>query len=278
MPEPRDPPTVIIEPTRGWQSLDLRELVRYRELVWFLAWRDVKVRYKQAVLGALWAILQPLVAMAVFTVVFGRLAGIPSDGVPYPLFAYAALLPWQLFAHALSESSQSLVANRSLVTKVWFPRLAIPLATVIAGLLDFLLALAVFFPLLLAHGRTPGPELVLLPIFALLAAGTALGAGLWLAALNVQYRDVRYVVPFLTQTWMFATPIVYPASLVPEAWRPVFALNPLVGVVEGFRHALLGTPAPGVVPLAVSVLAALGLLGSGALYFRRMERTFADAI
>ena len=271
-------PVTRIRPSRGWVALGLRELWEYRELLWFLVWRDVKVRYKQTVLGAGWAILQPVATMVVFSLFFGRLAGMPSDGLPYPIFSFAALVPWTFFSQGLAQSANSLVASHNLITKVYFPRLAIPIATVLAGLVDFALAFLVLLVMMLAYGIVPGPEIVALAPLLLLALVTALGAGLWLSALNVRFRDVRYVLPFLTQLWLFLTPIVYPSSLLSEPWRTVYGLNPMAGVVEGFRWALLGTAEPPGPMLAASVLAALALLASGALYFRRTERTFADVI
>lgn len=259
-------------------SLKLDELWEYRELLYFLCWRDIKVRYKQTALGAAWAIIQPFFTMVVFSLFFGRLAQIPSDGIPYPLFAYAALVPWSFFAHSLSSSSNSLVDSANLLRKVYFPRLAIPLATVLSGVIDFVIAFVVLLGMMLLYGRTPTANSLWLPLLLLLALTTALGVGLWLSALNVQYRDVRYTIPFLTQFWLFATPIAYPSSLLSEPWRTLYGINPMVGVVEGFRWALLGTAtAPGPIIL-VSALAAVGLLVSGAYYFRRMEKHFADVV
>ncbi len=277
--ESRDTATFLrIQPSAGWVSLRLRDLWEYRELLYFLIWRDIKVRYKQTALGAAWAVLQPLMTMLVFSVFFGRLARMPSDGIPYPVFAFAALVPWTLFAHGLTGSANSLVGNANLITKVYFPRLVIPVATVLAGLLDFALAFVVLLLMLLYYGIVPTANVVWLPAFVLLALATSLGVGLWLSALNVEFRDVRHVVPFVTQIWLFATPIAYPSSLLPEPWRTVYGLNPMVGVVEGFRWALLGTEtAPGPM-VAVSACAALVILVSGAFYFRRMERSFADLI
>jgi lipopolysaccharide transport system permease protein len=246
--------------------------------LYFLVWRDVKVRYKQTVLGAAWAIIQPFFTMVVFSLFFGRLAQIPSDGIPYPIFSYAALVPWTFFANGLSQSSNSLVGSANLITKVYFPRLTIPIATVLSGLVDFVLAFIVLLGMMLYYGIVPTMNVVWLPLFLLLALVTSLGVGLWLSAMNVEFRDVRYVVPFLTQFWLFATPIAYPSSLLPEPWRALYGLNPMAGVVEGFRWALLGTQtAPGPLIL-VSTLAALVLLVSGAYYFRRMEKTFADVV
>ena len=269
---------IVIRPSRGWVPLRLADLWEYRELLYFLVWRDIKVRYKQTLLGAAWAIIQPFFTMVVFSVFFGRLAGMPSDGLPYPIFTYCALLPWQLFAYALAVSGNSLVANERLITKVYFPRLVIPLSGVLAGLIDFGIAFLVLLGMMLYYGIIPTAAVITLPLFLLLALATALGVGLWLSALNVQYRDVRHTIPFLTQFWLFTTPIAYPASLVPEHWRALVGLNPMAGVVEGFRWALLGTSqAPGPL-LAVSVLVVLAMLVSGLYYFRRMEKTFADVV
>jgi lipopolysaccharide transport system permease protein len=256
-------------------------LWEYRELLYFLTWRDVKIRYKQTFLGAAWAILQPLLTMLIFSLFFGRLARVPSDGIPYPIFCFAALVPWTFFANGLTQASSSLVGNANLVTKVYFPRLALPTSSVVAGLLDLALGLVVLFALMLCRSEPlilPTARLIWAPVFLLLALITALGTGYWLSALNVQYRDVRYMVPFLTQIWMFATPIAYPSSLLSEPWRTLFGLNPLTGVVEGMRWALLGTDtAPGPM-VAVSALAAVGLLVSGAYWFRHMEKSFADVV
>jgi lipopolysaccharide transport system permease protein len=271
-------PVLVLQPSTGLVRLNLRDVWIYRELLYFLIWRDVKVRYKQTVLGAAWAILQPVMTMVVFSVFFGRLAKMPSDGIPYPVFAFAALLPWQLFAYALSESSNSLVGSQHLITKVYFPRLVVPLAAVLAGLVDFTIAFAVLLALMWYYGIMPTGAIVLLPLFVLFAVVTALAVGLWLSSLNVKYRDVRYTIPFLTQFWMFATPVAYPSSLVPENWRALFGLNPMAGVVEGFRWALLGkAQGPGPL-LAVSVLAVVILLIGGLMYFRKMETTFADLV
>jgi lipopolysaccharide transport system permease protein len=274
----RSVPYVRIEPSEGWVSLKLRELWEYRELLYFLIWRDIKVRYKQTVLGAAWAIIQPFFTMVVFSVFFGRLAKIPSDNIPYPVFSYAALVPWTFFAHGLSESSNSLVGSARLIKKVYFPRLAMPISTVLSGSVDLLLAFIVLLGMMLVYGIVPTTNSLWLPLFLLLALTTSLGAGLWLSAMNVQFRDVRYTVPFIVQAWLFATPIAYPSSLLSEPWRTLYGINPMVGVVEGFRWALLGTDtAPGPIIL-VSSLGALALLVSGAFYFRRMEKTFADVV
>ena len=271
-------PLTIIRPSRGWAALRWRELWEYRELLYFLVWRDVKVRYKQTVFGVAWAVLQPLVAMVIFSTFFGRLAKMPSDGIPYPVFAYCGLLPWQLFAHALNESGNSLIANERLITKVYVPRPIIPCAAVLAGLVDFGISFLVLLGMMAAFGVAPTAAVITLPAFIVLAIAAALAVGLWLSALNVQYRDVRYTIPFLTQFWLFATPVVYPSSLVPESWRWLVGLNPMAGVVEGFRWALLGkAEGPGAL-LAVSVVVVLIMLIGGVYYFRRMERTFADVV
>jgi lipopolysaccharide transport system permease protein len=274
----RAPDVLVIQPSHGRLKLNLRDLWDYRELLYFLVWRDVKVRYKQTALGATWAILQPFMTMLVFSIFFGRLAKIPSEGVPYPVFAFTALLPWQLFAYALSESSNSLVGSQNLITKVYFPRLVIPIAGVLAGLVDFAITFVVLLGLMWFFGIVPTAAVALLPLFVLLAIVTALAVGLWLSALNVKYRDVRYTLPFLTQLWMFATPVAYPSSLVPERWRPLVGLNPMAGVVEGFRWALLGkADSPGPL-LIVSIAAVVALLIGGLMYFRKTEATFADIV
>jgi lipopolysaccharide transport system permease protein len=271
-------PVTVIEPSRGWVSLRLRALWRSRELLYFLIWRDVKVRYKQTLLGAAWAILQPLLTMVVFSIFFGKLARMPSDGVPYPLFAYVALVPWTFFANGLILSSGSLVSNQTLLRKVYFPRLVIPISAVASGLIDFGIAFVVLLGLAARYGVTPTSHMLWLPALVLLALVTALGVGLWFSALNVLYRDIQYVVPFLVQVWLYATPIVYPSSLVPERWRTLYALNPMVGVVEGFRWALLGTgTGPGPMIL-VSAAAALALMIGGLFFFRRMEKSFSDVV
>jgi lipopolysaccharide transport system permease protein len=267
---------VVIQPSTGWVPLRLRELWEYRELLYFLVWRDVKVRYKQTALGAAWAIIQPLFTMVVFSVFFGRLAGLPSDGLPYPVFSYTALVPWTYFATALTMSSNSLVDHARLITKVYFPRLLVPAASVVAGLLDLAIASTVLVGMILYYGIVPGPAVLLLPAFVILAAATALAVGLWLSALNVQYRDVRYTIPFLVQFWLFLTPVAYSSTLVPERWRALYGLNPMTGVVEGFRWALLGKAEPPGALLFVSIVSVLVLLVGGLFYFRRMERRFAD--
>jgi lipopolysaccharide transport system permease protein len=271
-------PTLRIAPSTGWVSLKLRELWEYRELLYFLVWRDIKVRYKQTALGASWAIIQPFFTMIVFSLFFGHLGKIPSDGIPYPIFSFAALVPWTFFANGLGQSSNSLVGSSNLITKVYFPRLTIPLASVLSGVVDFALAFIVLLAMMVYYGLMPTLNVLWLPLFLLLALITSLGVGLWLSALNVEYRDVRYVVPFITQFWLLATPIAYPSSLLHEPWRTIYGLNPMVGVVEGFRWALLGTSAaPGPI-IAVSSAAALLILITGAFYFRRMEKTFADIV
>jgi len=272
-------PVIRIGPSRGWVSLKLHELWEYRELLYFFIWRDIKVRYKQTVLGAAWAIIQPFFTMVVFSVFFGKLARMPSDGIPYPIFSYAALVPWTFFANGLRQASQSMVSHANMIRKVYFPRLTLPVARVVAGLLDFVLAFFVLLGMMLAYGIIPTVNALWLPLLLLLALITSLGAGMWLSAMNAQFRDVGYAVPFLIQFWMFATPIAYPSSLIEDPLlRTLYGLNPMTGVVEGFRWALLGADtAPGPMIL-VSSLVAVGLLFSGAFYFRRMEKTFADVV
>lgn len=269
---------VRIEPSKGWVSLKLNELWAYRELLYFLIWRDVKVRYKQTVLGGAWAVIQPFFTMVVFSLFFGRLARMPSDGIPYPIFSYAALVPWTFFVNGLNQASNSLIGSANLIKKVYFPRLAIPIATVLAGVVDFILSFIMLIGLMFYFGLTPTINVFWLPLFLLLALVTSLGASLWFSALNVEFRDVRHIMPFLTQLWMFSTPIAYPSNLLSEPWRTIYGINPMVGVVEGFRWALLGTQtAPGFISIVSSFVACLLLL-SGALYFRRMEKTFADVV
>jgi lipopolysaccharide transport system permease protein len=271
-------PVTVITPSRGWVALQLDKVWEYRELLYFLTWRDIKVRYKQTVLGVAWAIIQPFFTMAVFSLFFGRLANMPSDSIPYPLFSYAALVPWTFFSHGLSQSSDSLVTSANLIKKVYFPRLIIPIATIFASAVDFVLAFIVLLVMMLFYGIMPTVKVLWLPCFLFLALTTSLGVGLWLSAMNVQFRDVRYTVPFLTQFWLFATPIAYPSSLLSEPWRTLYGINPMVGVVEGFRWALLGVAtAPGPI-IIVSSLASLALLVSALFYFRRMEKTFADVV
>lgn len=273
------PRSVVIKPITGWTALNLKDLWIYRELVYFLTWRNLKVRYKQTALGATWAILQPFLTMVVFSIFFGNLAKVPSDGVPYPIFSYTALLPWTLFAKALTDASHSLVQSSHMITKVYFPRLILPLASILSGLVDFALAFLVLFFMMLYYGIVPTAAVWTLPLFVLLAMITALGVGFWLSAMNVLYRDIGYVLPFLTQFWMTLTPIAYPASLLPEQWRLVYALNPMTGVVEGFRWALLGSTASAPTGmLAVSTTISIIVLITGLYYFKRMERRFADMV
>lgn len=269
---------VRIAPSSGAVSWQLRELWQYRELLYFLTWRDVKVRYKQTALGAAWAVLQPLMTMVVFSLFFGRLARMPSDGVPYPIYSFAALVPWTFFSNGLSQASNSLVGNANLLKKVYFPRLAMPISGVLGSLVDFGLAMCVLFGMMLWYGVVPGWGVVLLPLVICIALLSALGAGCWLSALNVRYRDVRYVLPFLTQIWMFLTPIAYPSSIIPAAYRPLVGLNPMAGVVDGLRWALLGRPEAPWAELGISAASAVGITVLGVRYFRRVERLFADVV
>jgi len=269
---------VYIRPSRGWIHLKLGDLWHYRELIYFLTWRDVKVRYKQTVLGAGWAILQPLINMVVLGVIFGRFADMPTDGIPRPIFTFTALLPWGLFSKALSDAGRSMLANRSMITKIYFPRLIIPLSSVLGGLVDFMIQLGILLLMMLFYNYAPTVAVVTLPFFLLLALATALGFGLWLSALNVLYRDVNYILPFLTQLWLLVTPVAYSSSVVPEKWQWLYALNPMVGVVEGFRWALLDAPPPSLVTLVISTTITIVVLITGMYYFRRMERTFADLV
>jgi lipopolysaccharide transport system permease protein len=282
-PEPRavparELPKTVIEPSGKWVSLQLRELWKYRELLFFLAWRDIKVRYQQTFFGIAWAVLQPLFTMAVFSVVFGRFARLPSDGVPYPIFTMCALIPWQLFQYSLTHSSNSLVNSQHLVKKVYFPRLVIPVAAVLDGLVDFAVSCMLLVGLMAIYGIAPTANIVFIPLFVLFASVAALSVGIWFSALNVQYRDIKYTVPFVTQIWMYATPVAYSATLVPAEWRWLYGLNPLVGVVEGFRWALLGTSAELTGTTYVSLAVVIVVLVSGLAYFRRMEASFADVI
>ena len=271
-------PSIRIAPSRGWVALNLTELWAYRELIYFFIWRDVKVRYKQTLLGAAWAILQPVFTMVVFSIFFGRLARVPSDGLPYPLFAFAALVPWTFFSNGLGQGTGSLVGSAHMIQRVYFPRLALPVAAVLSGAVDFLLSFLVLIGMMIWTGHLPTLNVVWLPLLLLLALVTSLGAALWLASLNVQYRDVHHTIPFLVQFWMIATPIAYPSSLLPEPWRTLYGVNPMAGVVEGFRWALLGADtAPGPM-VAVSAVVAVAMLASGAYFFRRMEKHFADLI
>jgi len=273
-----DEPIVWVRSSGVRRSLGLRELWHYRELVQFLVWRDVKVRYKQTVLGVAWAVLQPLASMLVFALIFGRLAVMPSDGVPYPIFALAALVPWTLFAQGMTQASGSVVASEDLIRKVYFPRLVIPIAAVGSSVVDFAIGFVLLIGLILSYGITPGPQVLWIPALVVLAVATAVATGLWLAALTTRYRDVRHLLPFLTQLWFFATPVAYPSSLVPAAWRPLYGLNPLVGVIDGFRWALLGADTRPGPTVAVAVIAVLVMLVGGTAYFRRAERVLADVI
>lgn len=271
-------PIIRIEPSKGWVSLKFREIWEYRELLYFLIWRDVKVRYKQTVLGIGWAIIQPFLTMVVFSIFFGKLAKMPSDGIPYPIFAYAGLVPWTFFSNGLSKGSNSLVSSSNLIKKIYFPRLIIPVSSVLSGLLDFILAFIILIGMMFYFGIFPGSKIMWIPLLLSLSLLTSLSVSLWLSAMNVQFRDVQYITPFLTQLWLFATPIAYPSSLLSEPWRTIYGLNPMVGVVEGFRWALLNTDtAPGPV-IVVSSLVTVILLIGGALYFRRMEKSFADVV
>ena len=271
-------PNVVIEPNKRLFRIGLRDIWKYRELFYFLTWRDVKVRYKQTLIGGLWAILQPLMTMVIFTVIFGRFVKIPSDGLPYPIFAYAAILPWTYFAQALSRSGTSLVNDSNLITKVYFPRLMMPLASAIVPVVDFLLSFLILLGLIVWYGIGFTWYILALPLFMTLAFMTALSVGLWLSPLNVRYRDVGYILPFLSQIWMYASPVVYPVSIVPERWRLLYSLNPMAGVIEGFRWALLGKESPDFVVMMVSASVVLILLVSGIVFFKRMEPTFADVI
>jgi lipopolysaccharide transport system permease protein len=271
-------PFIFIEPSRGWLSLNLRELWAYRELLYFLIWRDVKVRYKQTAIGAAWAVLQPFLTMIIFGMVFKKFANVPSDGLPYSVFAYTALLPWGLFAGAVNRSSLSIVGQAAVISKVYFPRLIVPVSATLSGLVDFAVAFILLIGMMIWYGILPNWGILTLPLFLLFALTTALAIGLWLSALNVKYRDVTHAVPFLIQIWLFASPIAYPVSLVPEKWRLLYSLNPLVGVIEGFRWALLGKESPDFGVIAISASAVIALLFTGLIYFKRMERTFADMV
>jgi homopolymeric O-antigen transport system permease protein len=269
---------IIIQPSGGLFHLDLKAIWHYRELLYFLIWRDVKVRYKQTAIGAGWAIFQPLMTMMIFTVIFGNFAKIPSDGLPYPIFAYTALLPWNNFAQAIGRSGVSLVGSANLISKVYFPRLIIPLSAAVAPLVDFAMAFVILLAMMAWFGIAPTWGVLALPLFLLLALFTALAVGLWLSALDVRYRDVGYTIPFMVQIWMYASPVAYPVSLVPERWRMLYSLNPMVGVIEGFRWALLGKGNPDFGVMTASAVVVMALLLGGIVYFRRMERTFADVV
>jgi lipopolysaccharide transport system permease protein len=275
----KQPDVVIIKPSKGWVSLHLRDLWLYRELVYFLTWRDLKVRYKQSVLGVFWAVLKPFMNMVVFSIFFGSLAKMPSDGVPYPLFYFVGSLPWALFGDSLSVASRSLVSHGNMVSKIFFPRLIIPLSSVMASVVDFLISFVILGGLMIYYQYAPTIYALWLPLLMLLALITSLGVGFWTSALMVRYRDVGYILPFVTNLWMFITPVLYSASMIPEKWKVIYSLNPMTGVVEGFREALLGTP-PALSPLlmGLSVLISLIMFVSGMFYFRRMEKQFADMI
>lgn len=279
-PSTYQPTTVYIKPSSGLAALNLRDLWIYRELVFFMIWRDIKVRYKQTALGAAWAVLQPVLTMLVFNFLFGNIAKMETDGnIPYPIFSYTALLPWGLFATALNSASRSLTSNQNMITKTYFPRLVLPMASVLGGLLDFAIAFVVLIGLMVYYGITPGVNAIwALPLFILLSIVTALGIALWLSAINVQYRDVGYALPFLSQFWMFVTPIAYSSSVISEQWQVIYALNPMAGVVNGFRWALLGVGNPPDLLIGISAAISVLILISGLVYFRNMERTFADTI
>ncbi len=268
----------VIRPSGGRPSLDLGEVWAYRELLGMLAWRDVSVRYKQSVAGIGWAVFQPLMTMVIFTIIFGKFAKLPSDGLPYPVFAYCALLPWNYFSQSLTGSSDSIVGSSYLITKVYFPRLVLPLGKVTSGLIDFGVAFVILLGMMAWYGIAPTFGILLLPVFMLVAMLTALGVGLWFTALNVKYRDVRFIVPYIAQFWLFASPVAYSTSLVPEKWRWLYGLNPMVGVIEGFRWALLGKAAPDFGMMLASFGAVCMVLVTGLYYFRRMEETFADNV
>ncbi len=271
-------PTVVIRPRKGLFDLDLRALWHYRELFYFLVWRDVKVRYKQTIIGAGWAVLQPLMTMVIFTVVFSKFAKVPSDGFPYPIFAYTALLPWTYFAQAIGRSGTSLVSSANLIRKVYFPRLIIPISAAVAPLVDFAIAFIILIGMMVWYSSAPTLGILTLPLFLFLALCTSLAVTLWLSALNVKYRDVGHTIPFVVQCWMYASPVAYPVSLVPETWRLLYSLNPMVGVLEGFRWAILGTESPDFGVMAISVVMVIVLLVGGIIYFKQMERSFADVI
>ena len=272
------PETIYIRPSTGLAALNLRDLWIYRELIFFMIWRDIKVRYKQTLLGAAWALIQPVLTMLIFNFIFGTVAKVPTEGIPYPIFSYTALLPWGLFTAALNNASRSLTANQNMVTKIYFPRLILPLASVLGGLVDFAIAFLILIVMMIYYHVTPTSAIWLLPLFLLLTVITALGVALWLSAINVQYRDVNYVLPFLTQFWLFLTPVAYSAKVISAKWQIVYSLNPMAGVVNGFRWALLGTNTGPNLNMAVSVGISLVFLVTGLFYFRSMERTFADTI
>jgi lipopolysaccharide transport system permease protein len=270
---------IVVEPPKGWLDLRLKEVWKYRELLYFLVWRDVKVKYKQTVFGVAWAIIQPVMTMIIFSIIFGKLAKLPSDGIPYPIFSFTALLPWQLFSRALSDASGSLVGNQAFVTKIYFPRLFLPAASILSGLLDFLIAMLILLGMMWYYHIPLTFKVLILPILILFMLFTCMAVAMWLSAFNVKYRDVRYVLPFLVQIWMYATPVAYSSTMIPEQWRGLFGLNPMVGVVEGFRWALLGQENTLIGPLmGISVVTIIPLFVGGLLYFQRMEKTFSDII
>jgi lipopolysaccharide transport system permease protein len=273
-----DAPVLTIRPSRGWRFVDLRELWSYRELVYFLTWRDLKVRYKQTVIGVGWAVLQPVTMTVVFTLFLGRLAGVPSDGVPYPLFVYVGLLPWQLFSRTITESTTSLVTDQRLITRVYFPRIIVPTSATLAGAVDFVIASSLLAGMMAYYRVAPTSRLLWVPLVLLFMFVTALGVGYWLSALNVEYRDVIYTMPFLNQVWLFATPVAYPSSLVPDRWQAVYGLNPMAGVIEGFRWAVLGTGSRPTGLLVTSGVVAVVLFLTGVAWFRYRERVFVDVI
>lgn len=279
-----EPNTIVIRPTHGWRAMNFKELWVYRELIYFMTWRDLKVRYKQTLLGVSWAVLQPFLTMVVFSIFFGGLAKVPSDGIPYPIFSFVGLLPWGLFANALLHASRSLYSHQNMVSKVYFPRLVLPLSSVLGGLVDFAIASLVLVGIILYYNLTGvthlgfTPQMLTLPLYLLMALGTALGVSLWLSALYVQYHDVGYILPFLSEFWRILSPVVYSTTLVPQKWQILYALNPMAGVVNGFRWAILGTPTGPGTDLIISAAVAIVILVSGLLYFRRMEKTFADTI
>lgn len=270
-------PITTIQPSNGWMQIDLRELLAYHELIYTFALRDIKVRYKQTALGAAWAIIQPLFAMVVFTVIFGGLAKIPSEGIPYPLFSYAALLPWTLFSEGITRSTSSMITNSNIMTKVYFPRLIMPISGILSPIVDFMVSFIILIGLILYYGRTPTINIIWLPIFLLLVLAASLGVGLWLSALNVQYRDFQYTIPFIIQIWLYSSPVVYASTLVPDKYRLIYGLNPMAGAIEGFRWALLGTEPPSSM-IYVSALMVIIILVSGMHYFKRMEKTYADVV
>jgi lipopolysaccharide transport system permease protein len=275
-----DPDTIILRPSRGWSALNLADLWRYRELIFFLTWRDLKVRYKQTVLGVAWAVIRPVITMVIYSLIFGNLAQLDSEGVPYSIFTYVALLPWQLFSKAMNDAGRSMVSNRNMVTKIYFPRLVIPVSTILSGLVDFLIAFVILIGMMIYFQVPITLNVLYLPLFLLLALVTALGVGLWFSALNVYYRDVGYVLPFLTEVWKYITPVAYSAQYITGKWQFIYALNPMAGVVQGFRWALLGTTldASALTTMSISAFVAVVVLITGLFYFRRMERSFADMV